>query len=122
MASTSKIALVAHDSAADVPGDLLEEAGRRWTTYWTRWCDAKQVRQLLRRDQDVLVRSSTGGEVMRLGAEQARAWWQEVHHCFEVPGQVAASWSVDGLTWAAHVWRCEDGGEPARLLVFETFC
>jgi len=115
--------VVTPDSGTDAAGDdVLDEAGRRWTTRWARWCDAEQVRLFLRRDQDVLVRSSTGAEVTRLSAQQARAWWQGVHRCFGVPGQVAPVSSAGGLTWAAHVWRCEDGGDPARLLVFETFC
>ncbi len=121
--STDETDRVAHDPAADIPGhDLVDEAGRRWTTHWARWCDAKQVRQFLHREQDILIRSSTGGEVTRLSPEQARTWWREVHRCFEEPGKAAPSWSAEGLTWAVHIWHCDDGGEPSRLLVFETFC
>lgn len=112
-----------NDPVADPAGrDLVDDAGRRWTTRWARWCDAKQVRQFLHRQQDVLVRASDGGDVTRLSAEEAQGWWREVQRCFEVPGELAPPSTVGGLTCAAHVWRCDDGGEPARLLVFETFC
>ncbi len=101
-----------------VLGDRLwDDDGQEWTTRRADWVTAKQVRQLIGRDQRVLVHSY-GRSVQWLGAAAAPQRWSHVRHHFEVPGEHGAEPDDEGRTWGAHLWRRGD----ARLLGFETFC
>ena len=96
---------------------LWDEAGREWTTKRTAWLTDKQVQQLVKRDQPVVI-YGLGRPMQWLDASEARLWWSHARRHLEVPGQHGASPDAEGLTWGAHLWRREDD----RLLGFESFC
>ena len=92
---------------------LWDEAGREWTTQPAAWLEDKQVQQLIKREQPVVIHGF--GRSMRwLDVEEAQLWWSHARPHFEIPGRSGAAPSAEGLTWGAHLWR--------RLLGFETFC
>jgi hypothetical protein len=95
---------------------LWDEAGVEWELH-VRWVDAVQVRQFLRRGQQVAL-TGAGEGVTWLSSSEARDLWRHARRHFEVPGRSAAVPDDEGLTYAARLWRREQD----RLLMLQTSC
>jgi hypothetical protein len=96
---------------------LWDEVGREWTTKRTDWLSSRQVQQLIKRDQHVVI-CGFGRSMKWLDAKEAQLWWSQARRHLVVPGEQGGSPDTTGLTWGAHLWRSGDD----RLLGFETFC
>lgn len=63
---------------------LWDEAGREWTMKRTAWLTDKQVQQLIKRDQPVVIHGF-GRRMQWLDAREAQVWWSHARRHLEVP-------------------------------------
>jgi hypothetical protein len=97
---------------------LWDNTGREWTCAGGLWATEEEVTLLVARASRVVVHGF-GKPLVWLDGKGARALWAAIRaEHFEVPGASSARPDVDGLTYAARVWR--SGSES--LLGLQSFC